>query len=67
MSEELFLVWHEDSYGERTLQAITDNLEKWLADENERTELDEELEDFFIEEADSCAALAIYGDKIWQI
>ena len=64
MSEELFLVWHADSYGERTLQAITDNLEKWLVDENERTGLDEELEDFFIEEADSCTALAIYGDEI---
>ena len=64
MSEELFLVWHADSYGERTLQAVTDNLEKWLENENERTGLDEELEDFIIEEAYSCTDLAIYGDGI---
>ena len=64
MIEELFLVWYTDSYGETSLLAVTDNPEKWLADENERTGLDEELEDFFIEEADSCTALAIYGDRI---
>jgi hypothetical protein len=37
---------------------------QYTKDENERTGLDEELEDFFIEEADSCTNLAIYGDEI---
>jgi len=60
MNEELFLVWYTDSYGETSLLAVTDNPKKWLADENEETGLEEELEDFHIEEVSSRATLAIY-------
>ena len=63
MKEELFLVWYTDSYGETSLLAVTDNLEKWLADENEETGLGEELEDFYIEEVSSVATLAIYEGR----
>jgi len=58
MSKELFLVWHTDNYGERTLETITDNPEKWLKDDNEERGVDYELDDFFIEET----ALAIYEE-----
>ena len=58
MSKELFLVWHTDNYGEKTLETITDNPEKWLKDDNEERKVDYELDDFFIEET----ALAIYEE-----
>ena len=58
MSKELFLVWHTDNYGERTLETITNNPEKWLKDDNEERGVDYELDDFFIEET----ALAIYEE-----
>ena len=64
MIEELFLVWYTDSYGETSLLAVTDNPEKWLADENEKTGSEDELEDFYIEEVSSGADLADYGDRI---
>ena len=57
--QELFLVWHTDNYGERTLEAITDNPEKWLKDDNEERGVDYELDDFFIEET----GLAIYEEE----
>ena len=57
MVEELFLVWYTDSYGETSLLAVTDNPEKWLADENEETGLEDELEDFYIQEVSSGADL----------
>lgn len=63
MKEELFLVWYTDNYGETSLLAVTDNPEKWLADENEETGLEEELEDFYIEEISSGTNLAIYGGR----
>ncbi len=63
MNEELFLVWYTDNYGETSLLAVTDNPEKWLADENEETGLEEELEDFYIEEVSSVATLAIYEGR----
>ena len=61
--EVLFLVWCTDSYVETSLLAVTDNLEKWLADENEETGLRAELEDFYIEEVSSVATLAIYEGR----
>ena len=63
MVEELFLVWYTDSYGETSLLAVTDNPEKWLADENEETGLEVDLEDFYIQEVSSGADLAIYGEN----
>ena len=63
MVEELFLVWYTDSYGETSLLAVTDNPEKWLADENEETGLEDELEDFYIQEVSSGADLAIYEEN----
>jgi len=58
MSKELFLVWYTDNYGKRTLEIITDNPRKWLADENEEREVNYELDDFEIE----TAPLAIYEE-----
>ena len=63
MIEELFLVWYTDSYGETSLLAVTDNPEKWLADENEETGSEDELEDFYIQEVSYGADLAIYGGR----
>ena len=63
LDQELFLVWYTDNYGETSLLAVTDNPEKWLADENEKTGLEDELEDFYIEEVSSRADLAIYGGR----
>ena len=63
MIEELFLIWYTDSYGETNLLAVTDNPEKWLADENEETGSEDELEDFYIQEVSYGADLAIYGGR----
>ena len=54
---ELFLIWYSNDYGQKTLETITDNPKKWLADDNAEKGLNYELDDFEIE----TAQLSIYN------
>ena len=49
---KLFNIYYEDSYGHIDLIATTNNLDKWLEDNNKDREDLESLDDFQIEEAD---------------
>ena len=54
---KLFNIYYEDSYGHIDLIATTNNLDKWLEDNNKASrsayrEEPESLDDFQIEEAD---------------
>ncbi len=49
---KLYNIYWTDCYGNQTLIATTNNLDKWLEDNNEdRDEPEESLDDFEIEEA----------------
>ena len=56
---KLFNIYYEDSYGHIDLIATTNNLDKWLEDNNKDREEPESLDDFQIEEAD----LYFYEEK----
>ena len=56
---KLFNIYYEDSYGRIDLIATTNNLDKWLEDNNKDREDLESLDDFQIEEAD----LYFYEEK----
>ena len=56
---ELFLIWYSNDYGQKTLETITDNPKKWLADDNAENGLNYDLDDFEIE----TAQLSIYKEE----
>tara|TARA_R100001082_G_scaffold45324_1_gene24170 strand:- start:552 stop:728 length:177 start_codon:yes stop_codon:yes gene_type:complete len=50
---KLYNIYWNDSCGITDLIATTNNLDKWLEDNNEDREEPESLDDFIIEEADT--------------
>jgi len=48
---KLYNIYWTDCYGEQTIIATTNNLDKWLEDNNEDANNPESLDDFEIEEA----------------
>jgi hypothetical protein len=50
---ELYNIYWTDCYGDRTLIAITNDLDRWLVDNNKDREEPESLDDFEIEDADA--------------